>query len=436
MKINGKAYRTIWLAPDGWSVEIIDQTRLPHELVVVPLKSAEDAARAILTMQVRGAPLIGATAAYGLAMAMREDASDEGIDRAIAHLAKQRPTAINLRWALDEMRRAVQNLPREARVAAAYKRAAEICDEDVETCRRIGEHGRKIIEDIAARKKPGERVEVLTHCNAGWLACVDWGTATSPIYQAHDAGVPLHVWVDETRPRNQGAALTAFELGSHGVPHTIVVDNAGGHLMQNELVDLVIVGTDRVRGERRRREQDRHLPEGARGPRQRRAVLRGAAALDHRLDALRGREDPDRGALRRRGAEDARAAARRVGRHGRDRGTRLARRQPRLRRDARAPRHRLHHRARRLPRDPRGPAVALPRARLTNCHTPVITRLARRCVAPLASARAACPARDRSSMHPRSALAATGMREVTVAVHSCSAKEDVAEVATSRSVWS
>jgi methylthioribose-1-phosphate isomerase len=246
MKINGKAYRTIWLAPDGWSVEIIDQTRLPHELVIVPLKSAEEAARAILTMQVRGAPLIGATAAYGLAMAIREDASDEAIDRAIAFLAKQRPTAINLRWALEEMRRAVQNLSREARVAAAYKRAAEICDEDVETCRRIGVHGLALIKEIAARKRPGEKVEVLTHCNAGWLACVDWGTATSPIYQAHDAGIPLHVWVDETRPRNQGAALTAFELGGHGVYHTIVVDNAGGHLMQHGKVDLVIVGTDRV----------------------------------------------------------------------------------------------------------------------------------------------------------------------------------------------
>jgi methylthioribose-1-phosphate isomerase len=246
MKIKGKDYRTIWLAEDGWSVEIIDQTRLPHELVTVGLKSAQDAARAILTMQVRGAPLIGATAAYGLAMAMRQDASDEAVDRAIAFLEKQRPTAINLRWALQEMRRAVQNLPREARVAAAYKRAAEICDEDVETCRMIGVHGRKIIEGLAAAKKPGERVEVLTHCNAGWLACVDWGTATSPIYQAHDAGVKLHVWVDETRPRNQGAALTAFELGSHGVPHTIVVDNAGGHLMQHKRVDMVIVGTDRV----------------------------------------------------------------------------------------------------------------------------------------------------------------------------------------------
>jgi methylthioribose-1-phosphate isomerase len=245
MKIKGKAYRTIWVAPDGWSVEVIDQTRLPHELAIVPLKSAEDAARAILTMQVRGAPLIGATAAYGLAMAIREDASDEAIDRSIAFLAKQRPTAINLRWALDEMRRAVQNLPREECVAAAYKRAAEICDEDVETCRLIGVHGKALIEDIA-RRKGGKTVEVLTHCNAGWLACVDWGTATSPIYQSHDAGVSLHVWVDETRPRNQGASLTAYELGSHGVPHTIVVDNAGGHLMQHGKVDLVIVGTDRV----------------------------------------------------------------------------------------------------------------------------------------------------------------------------------------------
>jgi methylthioribose-1-phosphate isomerase len=246
MKINGKAYRTIWLASDGWSVEVIDQTRLPHELVIIPLKSMQDAARAILTMQVRGAPLIGATAAYGLAMAIRNDASDEAVDKAIDFLAKQRPTAINLRWALEEMRRAVQNLPHYERVAAAYKRAAEICEDDVETCRRIGEHGLQIIRDIAAEKKPGEPVKVLTHCNAGWLACVDWGTATSPIYQAHDAGIPVHVWVDETRPRNQGAALTAFELGSHGVPHTIVVDNAGGHLMQHGEVDMVIVGTDRV----------------------------------------------------------------------------------------------------------------------------------------------------------------------------------------------
>ncbi len=246
MKIDGKAYRTIWLRDDGSTVEIIDQTKLPHELATVTLTSVEDAARAILTMQVRGAPLIGATAAYGVALALRRDASDEALDDAVEFLAKQRPTAINLRWALEEMRRAVRNLPRAERVAAAYRRAAQICDEDVETCRLIGVHGLELIKDIAAQKKSGERVNVLTHCNAGWLACVDWGTATSPIYQAHDAGLPLHVWVDETRPRNQGASLTAFELGGHGVPHTIVVDNAGGHLMQHGMVDICIVGTDRV----------------------------------------------------------------------------------------------------------------------------------------------------------------------------------------------
>jgi methylthioribose-1-phosphate isomerase len=246
VNINGKAYRTIWLAGDGWSVAVIDQTRLPHELAFVTLHTMEDAARAIRSMQVRGAPLIGATAAYGVCLALREDASDEALDRAIAHLAQQRPTAINLRWALDEMRAAVRNLPRDKRVAAAYARAAEICDGDVATNRAIGMHGAKLIEAIAARKRPGERVNVLTHCNAGWLACVDRGTALSPIYEAHDGGTALHVWVDETRPRNQGASLTAFELGAHGVPHTIIVDNAGGHLMQLGLVDMVIVGADRV----------------------------------------------------------------------------------------------------------------------------------------------------------------------------------------------
>jgi methylthioribose-1-phosphate isomerase len=246
LNIKGKPYRTIWVAADGWSVEVIDQTRLPHELAIVPLKTLEDAARAIKTMQVRGAPLIGATAAYGVCLAVRADASDEALDRAIAFLAEQRPTAVNLRWALDEMRTAVRNLPRERRLAAAYARAAEICEEDVATNRRIGEHGLNAILAAAESKKPGERVNVLTHCNAGWLACVDVGTATAPIYAAHDRGVPLHVWVDETRPRNQGAALTAFELGAHGVPHTIVVDNAGGHLMQRGLVDLCIVGADRV----------------------------------------------------------------------------------------------------------------------------------------------------------------------------------------------
>jgi methylthioribose-1-phosphate isomerase len=246
MKINGTAYRTIWLGDDGWSVEIIDQTRLPHEFVTTRLTSLEDAAVAIKTMQVRGAPLIGATAAYGVCLALREDASDEALEAAVAHLAEQRPTAVNLRWALDEMLAAVRNLPREQRVAAAYERAARLCDEDVETCRMIGVHGLALIEAIAAKKAPGEPVNVLTHCNAGWIACVDWGTATSPIYQAHDKGIAMHVWVDETRPRNQGASLTAYELGSHGVPHTIVVDNAGGHLMQHGKVDLVIVGTDRV----------------------------------------------------------------------------------------------------------------------------------------------------------------------------------------------
>jgi methylthioribose-1-phosphate isomerase len=246
MNIKGKPYRTIWVAADGWSAEVIDQTRLPHELAVVSLKTLQDAARAIKTMQVRGAPLIGATAAYGVCLALRADASDEALDRAIALLAEQRPTAVNLRWALEEMRKAVRNLPRERRLAAAYARAAEICEEDVAANRRIGEHGLKAILAAAGRKTPGERVNILTHCNAGWLACVDVGTATAPVYAAHDRGVQLHVWVDETRPRNQGAALTAFELGAHGVPHTIVVDNAGGHLMQRGLVDLIIVGADRV----------------------------------------------------------------------------------------------------------------------------------------------------------------------------------------------
>lgn len=246
MNVAGKAYRTIWLAADGWSVEIIDQTRLPHELAIVSLETLEDAARAIRTMQVRGAPLIGATAAYGVCLALREDASDEALERAAACLAAQRPTAVNLRWAIEEMAAAVRNLPREPRLAAAYARAAAIAEEDVATNRAIGRHGLRLIERAAAGKPPGQPVNVLTHCNAGWLACVDVGTATAPIYAAHDRGIPVHVWVDETRPRNQGAALTAFELGAHGVPHTIVADNAGGHLMQQGLVDLVIVGADRV----------------------------------------------------------------------------------------------------------------------------------------------------------------------------------------------
>ena len=245
MRIKGRAYRTIWVAADGWSVEIIDQTRLPHRFETVRLETAADAARAIKTMQVRGAPLIGVTGAYGLCLSLREDASDRALDQATEMLAAQRPTAINLRWALEEMRSALRPVAPKGRAAAAYAKAAALADADVETNRCIGLCGLPLIEAIA-RKKAGRPVNVLTHCNAGWLACVDWGTATSPIYQAHDKGIAVHVWVDETRPRNQGAALTAFELGSHGVPHTILVDNAGGHMMQRGLVDLCIVGTDRV----------------------------------------------------------------------------------------------------------------------------------------------------------------------------------------------
>lgn len=246
MKINGKATRSIWLEPDGWSVGILDQTLLPHRVGFLRLTTCADAAHAISSMQTRGAPLIGAVAAYGIALALRNDASDENLERAYATLLATRPTAINLKWALDEMIAAVRNRPREERVAVAYQRAKEICDEDVAINEAIGRNGLAIIEAIAARKKPGERINVLTHCNAGWLATVDWGTATAPIYMAHDKGIPVHVWVDETRPRNQGASLTAFELGQHGVPHTVIPDNTGGHLMQHGQVDMAIVGTDRV----------------------------------------------------------------------------------------------------------------------------------------------------------------------------------------------
>jgi len=245
MKINGNPMRTLWLRPDGWSVEIIDQTRLPHALETVVLKTADDAAYAIQAMLVRGAPLIGVTAAYGVALAMRDNASDDALDDAIANLAAQRPTAVNLRWALEEMRKALGPLSAEDRATAAYRHAGRIAEDDVETCRMIGANGLPLIRELAHRKQ-GAPVNILTHCNAGWLACLDWGTATSPIYQAHDAGIPVHVFVDETRPRNQGASLTAFELGQHGVPHTLICDNAGGHYMQHGKVDLVITGTDRV----------------------------------------------------------------------------------------------------------------------------------------------------------------------------------------------
>jgi len=246
MKVDGKDMRTIWVEPDGWSVGIIDQTALPHQFTTVCLSSLQDVARAIATMQVRGAPLIGATAAYGVALALRADASDEALERACATLAATRPTAVNLKWALDEMVAAVRNRPREERLPAAYRRAAEICEEDVAINQAIGRHGANLIAAIAANKKAGQPAQVLTHCNAGWLATVDFGTALAPVYVAHDRGVALHVWVDETRPRNQGAALTAWELGQHGVPHTVIADNTGGHLMQHGMVDMVLVGADRV----------------------------------------------------------------------------------------------------------------------------------------------------------------------------------------------
>ena len=245
MRVNGSSYRTIRVAADGRTIEIIDQTLLPHLFAVVQLTTLEQAAQAIRSMQVRGAPLIGATAAYGVCLAMTADPSDDSIDRACEMLLATRPTAVNLRWALDAMRGHLRNRPRAERLAAAYERAAEICEEDVAINSAIGDHGLELLGDIA-KKKGTAPVNVLTHCNAGWLATVDWGTALAPIYKAHDAGLPIHVWVDETRPRNQGMSLTAWELGHMGVRHTVIADNTGGHLMQHGLVDAVIVGTDRT----------------------------------------------------------------------------------------------------------------------------------------------------------------------------------------------
>ena len=243
MKIWGKSYRTIWPEAGGL-VRVIDQTRLPFEFATLELTTVDDAARAIRTMVVRGAPLIGATAAYGVALAMRADPSDMALAQAAATLQATRPTGQNLIWALDRMRAALAHAPLQARAAMAWTEAAAICDEDVKQCHAIGIHGLQILRTLA--ESLGRRLNVLTHCNAGWLACVDWGTALAPIYLAHDSGIPLHIWVDETRPRNQGAALTAFELGAHGVPHTVIVDNLGGLLMQRAQVDLVLVGTDRT----------------------------------------------------------------------------------------------------------------------------------------------------------------------------------------------
>jgi methylthioribose-1-phosphate isomerase len=245
MKVDGVHTRTIWLNRDGWSVEVIDQTCLPHRFVASRLVSVGDAARAITDMVVRGAPLIGATAAYGLALAMRDDSSDENLAASARMLLDTRPTAVNLRWVVDRLRGVLERTPPNGRSELAYEQASRICDEDVAINQAIGRHGLALIEELGQTKTSGP-VDILTHCNAGWLATVDWGTALAPVYMAHDAGIGVHVWVDETRPRNQGASLTAWELAQHGVPHTVVVDSVGGHLMQRGRVDLCITGTDRT----------------------------------------------------------------------------------------------------------------------------------------------------------------------------------------------
>ncbi len=244
MKVCGRDYRTIWPFEDGRSVAIIDQTRLPHRFETITLTTLDDAFRAIRDMRVRGAPLIGATGAYGLCLALTDDASDSTIENACNRLLSSRPTAVNLRWALQRLREALSPLPLAERSAAAWRFAAQLCDEDSATNEAIGEHGLPLIREIWRRT--GRAVRILTHCNAGWLATVDWGTALAPIYKAQAAGIPLHVWVDETRPRNQGAALTAWELKQQNIPHQIICDNAGGHLMQHGEVDLCIVGSDRT----------------------------------------------------------------------------------------------------------------------------------------------------------------------------------------------
>lgn len=246
MRVNGRPYRTIWVADDAWAVCIIDQTALPHDFVVRRLERVEDVARAIVEMQVRGAPLIGAAAAYGVCLAVHTDGGDASLGRAIDLLGRTRPTAVNLRWALERMGRRLWALPPARRAEAAYAEAQAICDEDVVVCRAIGVHGVELIRAVWEGNGRSRPVSVLTHCNAGWLATVDWGTALAPVYTAMEQEVPVHVWVDETRPRNQGASLTAWELGQHGVPHTVIADNAGGHLMQHGEIDLCLVGTDRT----------------------------------------------------------------------------------------------------------------------------------------------------------------------------------------------
>ncbi len=242
MKVDNKHYHSIWREASG-DVSFIDQAQLPHSFEIKTLSTLAQAATAIEQMNVRGAPCIGATAAFGVAFAMQEDPSDPNLGAAIDRLKQTRPTAVNLFWALEQMRTALESIAPAARAEAAFKQAEVICMDDIKTCKRIGEHGLSLIREVAEKK---DRVNVLTHCNAGALACVDWGTALAPLYLAHEAGIDIHVWVDETRPRNQGAFLTAWELGAAGIPHTVITDNAGGHLMQQGLVDLCIVGADRT----------------------------------------------------------------------------------------------------------------------------------------------------------------------------------------------
>ncbi|MDB4222214.1 S-methyl-5-thioribose-1-phosphate isomerase [Granulosicoccus sp.] len=245
MNIGDRYYRTIWCDDPTQGVNIIDQTRLPFELSIARLNSSTDAFNAIRNMLVRGAPLVGATAAYGIALAMRDDPSTEKLTQSTQYLNEARPTAVNLVWALQRMQSVMLSVEPEERAARAFEEAANICDEDVALCESMGDYGLEIIKKISAAKS-GATVNILTHCNAGWLATVDWGTALAPIYKAQNAGIDVHVWVDETRPRNQGAYLSAYELGKAGVKHTVIVDNAGGHLMQHGLVDVCFVGTDRT----------------------------------------------------------------------------------------------------------------------------------------------------------------------------------------------
>jgi methylthioribose-1-phosphate isomerase len=246
VKVNGKVYRSIWLADDGVGVEIIDQTQLPFRFVTVRLNTLDEAMDAISRMLVRGAPLIGATAAYGICLGLREGVSSESLEKMAVRLVSCRPTAVNLRWAVDRMLRVLLPLPEKSRLLEAYQEAARICEEDVQTNEAIGRHGMALIRDIWHSKQKNGPVNILTHCNAGWLATVDWGTALAPVYAAADEGIPVHIWVDETRPRNQGAGLTAWELVAADIPHHLITDNTGGHLMQHGLVDCCIVGSDRT----------------------------------------------------------------------------------------------------------------------------------------------------------------------------------------------